>query len=89
MKFTMEQVVITRSALAYAEAHNVDFLGLLQRHHNGDWGDLGGHDKALNDAAVASGEGRIFSAYDAGGERFYIITESDRSSTCCMLASDY
>ena len=89
MKFTIEQVVITRSALAYAEANNVDYLGLLQRHHCGDWGDLGSHDKALNDAAVASEEGRIFSAYDAGGERFYVITESDRSSTCCMLASDY
>jgi len=89
MKFALGQVVITRPALAFAEANKVDVLDMLRRHHGGDWGDLGGQDNALNNAAVASGEGRIFSAYDAAGERFYVITEHDRSSTCCMLASDY
>jgi hypothetical protein len=87
--FELGQTVITRSALAFAEANKVDVVGLLRRHHGGDWGDLGGHDKALNDAAVSSGEGRVLSAYDCAGERFYVITESDRSSTCVMLACDY
>jgi hypothetical protein len=89
MTFELGQVLITRSALAFAEAHQVDVIDFVRRHHSGDWGDLGGHDKALNDAAVLSGRDRIFSAYGAAGERFYVITEHDRSSTCVMLASDY
>ena len=87
--FELGQVVITRPALAFAEANGVDVVGLLRRHHGGDWGELDSHDKRLNDAAVSSGEDRVFSAYDACGERFYIITEWDRSSTCVMLARDY
>ena len=89
MNFELGQVLITRTALAFAEANKVDVLDLVRRHHSGDWGDLGGHDKALNDAAVLSGHDRVFSAYDAAGERFYVITEHNRSSTCVMLAGDY
>ena len=49
--------------------------------------------------ALKSG-GRIFSAYrvfvdpslgqsDDAGEKFWIITEADRSSTCVLLPSEY
>lgn len=88
MKFALGRVLITRPALAYAEAHAVDALDLVRRHASGDWGDLGGHDKALNDAAVLN-ESRILSAYDVAGERWYVITEWDRSHTTVMLSSDY
>jgi hypothetical protein len=88
MRFALGRVVITRQALVFAEANKVDVLALVARHHSHDWGDLGAHDKALNDAAVIHGD-RIFSAYDVAGERFYVITEHDRSSTCLMLSSDY
>ena len=89
MNFQLGQVVQTRPCLSFCEANKVDVLGLLARHAAGDWGDLDSSDMALNDAAVLSGEDRIFSAYDVHGERLYIITEWDRSSTCVMLASDY
>lgn len=88
MKFELGRVVITRPALDYAEHHEVDVLNLVVRHHCGDWGDLGAHDKALNEAAIVHG-GRIFSAYDVQDERWYVVTEADRSSTCVMLATDY
>jgi hypothetical protein len=89
MKFSLGQVVITRSALSFCDANKVNAFGLLARHQNGDWGDLGDSDRQMNEAAVQSGKDRIFSAYDFCGERWYIITEWDRSSTCIMLASDY
>lgn len=88
MNFELGQCVITRAAMAYAEKRGLVPLLLLQRHARGDWGDLGTHDRALNKVALREG-GRIFSAYNLGGERWYVITEADRSSTCIMLASDY
>jgi hypothetical protein len=87
-KFALGQVVITRSALNYAEMYAVDPLGLVRRHQASDWGDLGSHDKALNDAAVVHG-GRILSVYEMAGKRWYVITEADRSVTTIMLTSDY
>jgi len=88
MTFALGQVVITRPALSYAEQHEVDVLALIARHHARDWGDLGPQDKALNDAALVHGD-RIFSAYDVAGERWYVITEHDRSYTTVMLSGDY
>jgi uncharacterized protein HemY len=88
VKLRLGQVVITRPALAYAEQHKVNVLALVARHAAGDWGDLGAHDKHLNDAAVEQGD-RVLSAYDVAGERWYVITEHDRSYTTVMLASDY
>ncbi|MBK7616335.1 MAG: hypothetical protein IPJ08_18400 [Burkholderiales bacterium] len=87
-KFALGQVVITRPALALAESHGIDVIDLVRRHASGDWGDLGGHDKVLNEAALSNGS-RIFSAYDVQGERWYVITEWDRSYTTVMLSSAY
>jgi hypothetical protein len=72
----------------------VDIAAYLQRHHTGDWGDLSAGDKRLNDAAVRTGEGRIFSAYDLPGKpgsitKIWIITEADRASTMVLLPSEY
>lgn len=61
----------------------------LRRHSTGDWGDLGEEDKATNNQAVVIGT-RIFSAYHTkAGEKFYIITEWDRSVTTFLLPSEY
>lgn len=88
MKVPLGKCTITRAALNYAEEKGLQPLFLLARHQSGDWGDLDSHDRALNDAAIRNG-GRILSAYDYGGERWYVITEWDRSITTIMLASDY
>ncbi len=62
----------------------------LQRHLSGDWGEMDTHDSRLNDAAVRSGEDRIFSAYrTSAGEKLWAITEWDRSSTTLMLPEEY
>jgi hypothetical protein len=88
MTFPLGRVVITRAALWLAQEAKADPLDLVLRHATEDWGDLGHSDKAANKAALKHG-GRIFSAYDWHGQRWYVITEHDRSYTTVMLASDY
>lgn len=88
MKFPPGQLVATPGALQLAEEKRINLIDLLRRHLHGDWGDLGADDKAENDRAVKEGS-RVFSAYQMDGERFWIITEADRSSTCILLPSEY
>lgn len=86
--FELGQCFITRNALNYANEKGLWPLLLLERHARGDWGDLDSQDRQLNETAARNG-GRILSAYDYGGERWYVITEWDRSVTTVMLASEY
>ncbi len=89
VRFDPGQIVVTPGALkALAEAR-VSPLSLLARHLSGDWGDLDAEDKSENEIAVERGY-RILSAYTLStGERIWIITEADRSSSCLLLPSEY
>lgn len=61
----------------------------LRRHARGDWGELDDEDRAANDRALKEGT-RLLSAYRTkAGEKFWIITEADRSSTTALLPSEY
>lgn len=87
--FPLGDVVSTPGALEAMKAANVSPLALLHRHLRGDWGNLDKHDKQLNDLAVKD-DSRILSAYDiAEGQRIWLITEADRSSTCFLFPSEY
>ncbi|WP_432212294.1 plasmid related protein [Pseudomonas aeruginosa] len=62
----------------------------LRRHLNGDWGDLDDYDRRQNDAALKSGEDRLFSSYQvAPSLQLWIITEWDHSVTTLLLPSEY
>ena len=64
-------------------------MTFLSRHVTGDWGTVGDEDKKLNDAAVKDGT-RILSAYQtSAGEKLWVITEADRSSTTILLPDEY
>jgi hypothetical protein len=78
----------TPGALEHLAEHGLSSLNLINRHGNGDWGDLGVSDKKLNDLAITDGS-RILSAYVMAGEKVYVITEWDRSYTTVLLASEY
>lgn len=86
--FLLGQIAATPAALALLDTSEADAYDLLERHVTGDWGDLGDHDKLLNDAAVAHGN-RVMSAYDFGSESVWVITEADRSVTTLMLREEY
>ena len=88
-KFELGRCVITPGAIVALEFNGFQPHDLLRRHVSGDDGDLDADDKAANLAAIEHG-GRILSAYNlAGGERIWVITEADRSSTCILLPSEY
>jgi hypothetical protein len=61
---------------------------LLRRHLSGDWGELDAHDRRENARSLKHGF-RVLSSYPVGGQKVWIITEADRSSTCLLLPSEY
>ena len=61
----------------------------LFRHVTGDWGDLDDQDRETNQLALANGARILSCFHSAGGEKVYVITEWDRSSTTVLLAEDY
>lgn len=66
-----------------------EVLALVHRHVHGDWGDLDAEDRQANASALRSG-GRLLSAYRTlSGDRVWVITEADRSSTTVLLPSEY
>lgn len=90
MRFKLGQCVATRNAVELMERQDINPLHLLLRHANGDDGDLSESDKALNAAAITSGNDRVFSAYVMpSGDKLWVITEWDRSVTTVLLPDDY
>jgi hypothetical protein len=88
-KFPMGRIVATPGALAaFADAGQTPDV-FLARHVRGDWGEIDASDKRANDFDLANG-GRLLSAYTLGSSvRVWIITETDRSSTCILLPEEY
>jgi len=61
----------------------------ITRHARGEWGDLDAHDTEANKAALRDGS-RILSSYTTRhGDKGWIITEADRSSTCQLTPNKY
>ncbi|MCE9565993.1 MAG: hypothetical protein K8U57_28550 [Planctomycetes bacterium] len=86
VRFPLGQVAITANASLRLSTEEV--MTALSRHACGDWGNLGPEDTLANDTALSDGGG-LFSAYGQGQDRFWIITESDRSVTTVLLPDDY
>ena len=84
--FSVGRVAATPAALALVVGVGENSAELLARHQNGDWGVVSLADAKENDFFVKHGL-RILSSYAVGraGERVWIITEADRSSTCILL----
>ena len=88
-KFPLGQVVATPGVLAALQGTGESPLTFLQRHVQGDWGDLDEEDKQENEFSLARYL-RLWSAYTLrDGTRIWIITEADRSATTILLPSEY
>jgi len=86
-KFRLGRIVATPHALECIP--NPDILSAISRHQGGDWGDVGEHDRQVNETALLDGT-RLFSVYHASnGEKFWVITEADRSVTTVLMPEDY
>lgn len=85
--FPCGRLMITPAAAAVIPADEA--ASALRRHAAGDWGELSAEDWTSNDEALRDGA-RLLSAYQTRNkERFWIITEADRSVTTLLLPSDY
>lgn len=88
-KFSLGRTVATPAALEALASSRQSPAEFLARHQAGEWGELDDEDRRLNDEALLDGS-RLLSSYKlANGETLWIITEADRSSTCCLLPEDY
>ena len=87
-RFTLGQIVATPAVLEHLERHGVNASEYLNRHVRGDWGEVPQDDAAENEFAVTR-RLRLLSSYTIAGERVWIITEADRSSTCLLYPSEY
>ena len=82
------------ASVATAVPHE-QITALLDRHATGDWGDISDDDRAANDEAARSGNGRIFSSYaTAEHGTLWIITDDIRGEgegplTTVMFPEDY
>ena len=85
-RFNPGRLMITRNAKNALPRREVD--AAINRHLSGDWGDVCQSDWQRNEQALRDGD-RLLSVYQTqAGEKFWIITESDRSTTTVLLPSD-
>ena len=88
-RFRAGQLVITAGVNDLVQRGALNPAPYLQRHLNGDWGDLCDEDRRSNDAALKNGD-RLFSSYRITPDlKLWIITEWDRSVTTLLLPSEY
>jgi glycine cleavage system aminomethyltransferase T len=88
-RFALGQTVITPGAQEALEVAGQTAIEFLRRHVSGDWGELSDGDIQENELSVEQGF-RLLSRYEtAKGERFWIITEADRSATTILLPLEY
>jgi hypothetical protein len=88
-RFEPGVVVATPGALEVLGNLEVSPSELVERHASGDWGDVPSEDARENEYGLKHGF-RVLSSYPLpGGERIWVITETDRSSTCLLLPREY
>ncbi len=89
-RFEHGQLVATPGALELLRELEISSSYLLERHLSGDWGDVPKEDAKENEFSLKYGF-RVVSSYNVGdnGQRIWIITESDRASTCLLLPEEY
>ena len=86
-KFPSGRIVGTPGAVEAMKRAGQEPAEFLDRHFQGDWGEV--EDADANEHALQHGL-RLLSVYHTKeGERLFVITEADRSSTAIMLPSDY
>lgn len=87
--FGLGQMVATPDALDALEKAGQTPLDFIKRHAAGDFSECDPSDAEANNEAIWNEE-RVFSVYHTKlGEKLYVITEADRSSTCILLPRNY
>lgn len=87
-RFSLGKIYVTPGAAKLLARQGKLADDYISRHLRCDWGDVIDDDKAMNDAAVSSGD-RIVSSYVVGDDKIWVITEWDRSATTVLLPEEY
>ena len=93
-KFSLGQILATPGALKVIEDAGQTPGFFLERHVQGDWGEVCDEDQQLNDQALVNGR-RLLSAYRTlKGVRIWVITEAaddegKRSASTILRPSEY
>ena len=86
------QFISARFAVTPAVLHALSEAEIgeaLSRHFSGDWGEVCEADAQENELSLREGY-RILSAYTSkAGEKFWVITEADRSVTTVLFPREY
>lgn len=97
-KFDPGQIVMTRGIDILMKNNPMTFqlfvYNSLERHMEGDWGDLEEEDKKDNDFALKTATAHMVSAYiyhkdQKDEQKIWVITEWDRSVTTILLPEEY
>ncbi len=87
LRVSLGEIVITPGAASVLSQDEI--RKAILRHSRGDWGDLDLEDAQSNDLHLQQG-GPIASIYRSStGQKFYVVTESDRATTTVLLPSEY
>ena len=87
--FPLGRVVATPGALEVLENAGHTPQEFLARHAVGDWGEVNDHDRQENEYSLVHGF-RLLSVYTTRlEEKFWVLTEADRSSTTFLLPHEY
>lgn len=88
-RFALGQTYITPGAEEALQIAGQTAIEFLRRHISCDWSELSDEDAGENEFSMTEGF-RVLSAYrTAQGQKLWIITEADRSSTTILLPSEY
>ena len=88
-RFPLGETYITPGAQEALDIAGETAIQYLRRHISGDWGELSEDDVKENEVSVQEGF-RLLSSYrTVKGQKIWIITEADRSSTTILLPSEY
>ena len=88
-KFPLGKLVATSVALEALGNSGQTPQFFLNRHVQGDWGEVCPSDKELNNEAVVAGERILPADRTLRNVRIWLITEADRASTCILLPEEY
>lgn len=86
--FLLGHLVATAGVNAHLINNGIDPTPFIRQHHGGLWGDVPPEDAQENDFSVLNGL-KVLSSYQMAGERVWIITEADRSSTTLLMSREY
>ena len=87
--FPLGRIVATPGAIEALEKAQTSAWELLSRHVACDFGEIDAEDWQANLDAIKS-DARVLSAYTLKtGERLWVITEADRSSSCLLKPEEY